>query len=659
MAPIVTSLASIVKQFGIGALVSGGDGGGTFTETWATGGVISDYEDSGSPGTYYRAHVFTSSGSFDVSDAQLTSVEYLVVAGGGGGGFSFNAGGGGGAGGLRTNLTGHPLAPNESPFPVSPGPYGVTVGSGGAGGPASKGNGGNGTSSVFGPGPVTSQGGGGGGSPGDGGPGIPGGSGGGGGTYPNGGEYAGGTGSRVTGTSTPAPTQGNPGGTGEHVANSWEGGGGGGGAGSAGGNGQNGPGADSYGGTGVQVLIAGSSVNIGSQDGPSPGGSWFAGGGGGAPRGVAGRGTPTTVGSTDYSGGGAGGPGSLDTIGVSGLFNTGGGGGGSGWSGGPGGHGGSGIVVVRYQIPSSAGTAKATGGAISFYDGMTIHTFTSSGNFTASEPLTVEYVAIGGGGGGGTTGGGGGGGGGGAGLFLNETGIPINADPFSISIGAGGRGLYGSVAGVNARGNSTTIAFPSGTKTATYGGGGDGIRSVDPGGSGGGAGNATPAATGGTGLGDPYPGTPGTTPTSGWGHDGGDCVASAPQYGGGGGGGAGGAGGDGSGTTSGHGGAGVQLPATFRDPASTVGAPGPSGSFWVAGGGGAGAGYNGGPGSGPIGIGGGPGGPFAGGGDGGYGNSGDKAEGGLQNTGGGGGGSNSNGIGGSGGSGIVLIAYPS
>ena len=39
--------------------------------------------------------------------------------------------------------------------------------------------------------------------------------------------------------------------------------------------------------------------------------------------------------------------------------------------------GGSGIVVVRYKI-ATTDTAKATGGAISFYGGKTIHTFTQS-----------------------------------------------------------------------------------------------------------------------------------------------------------------------------------------------------------------------------------------------------------------------------------------
>ena len=78
----------------------------------ASGGIVSDYEVSG---TYYRAHVFTGSGTFVVSDTGTgeypSTVEYLVVAGGGGGGArgGGNAGGGGGAGGLRTNLSGHPL----------------------------------------------------------------------------------------------------------------------------------------------------------------------------------------------------------------------------------------------------------------------------------------------------------------------------------------------------------------------------------------------------------------------------------------------------------------------------------------------------------------------------------------------------------------------
>ncbi len=59
--------------------------------TEATGGIISDYTDSG---THYRAHIFTSSGTFTVTQVgDVDTVDYLVV-GGGGGGSSSNGGGG-------------------------------------------------------------------------------------------------------------------------------------------------------------------------------------------------------------------------------------------------------------------------------------------------------------------------------------------------------------------------------------------------------------------------------------------------------------------------------------------------------------------------------------------------------------------------------------
>lgn len=59
----------------------------------ATGGVISDYTDPGS-GNIYRAHIFTSSGTFSISALGTygSGVECLVVAGGGGG---YSQGGGG------------------------------------------------------------------------------------------------------------------------------------------------------------------------------------------------------------------------------------------------------------------------------------------------------------------------------------------------------------------------------------------------------------------------------------------------------------------------------------------------------------------------------------------------------------------------------------
>ena len=59
----------------------------------ASGGVISEYIDPS--GNIYKAHVFTSTGSFNVSSLGNidSTIDYLVVGGGGGGG---KEGGGGG-----------------------------------------------------------------------------------------------------------------------------------------------------------------------------------------------------------------------------------------------------------------------------------------------------------------------------------------------------------------------------------------------------------------------------------------------------------------------------------------------------------------------------------------------------------------------------------
>ena len=64
-----------------------------------SGGVISDYEDSG---TFYRAHIFTTSGSLVVT--QVITVDILAVGGGGGSGKASGNGnfGGAGAGGMLT-----------------------------------------------------------------------------------------------------------------------------------------------------------------------------------------------------------------------------------------------------------------------------------------------------------------------------------------------------------------------------------------------------------------------------------------------------------------------------------------------------------------------------------------------------------------------------
>ena len=63
--PVFTGVTRGVGGFGFG-------GGGSlvpsvslFDETWASGGVVGDYE---SGGNYYRVHVFVEPGTFTVSD---------------------------------------------------------------------------------------------------------------------------------------------------------------------------------------------------------------------------------------------------------------------------------------------------------------------------------------------------------------------------------------------------------------------------------------------------------------------------------------------------------------------------------------------------------------------------------------------------------------
>jgi hypothetical protein len=408
MAPLITSLASIIKQFGIGAVIS--SSGGAPAGITATGGVISDYSDGSN---VYRAHVFTSSGTFSVSAVTGTGLaEYLVVAGGGGGAGGWQAGGGG-AGGYRSSVSGESSgggASAENVFSVStsPGSYVVTIGAGGVGGQPNPGSsavtGSQGGPSSF--GPITSTGGGYGatyvtsGSN----PGGPGGSGGGAGDSVSSSTASGGTGT---------PGQGYNGGgrSGPYAPNYTGGGGGGaGGAGSTGGN------SLAPGGNGVASSITGSSV---TRAGGGGGGSYTqpVGAPGGTGGGGTGGGNPTSsTGGTYSTGGGGGGQGILLT----------------------GSNGGSGIVVVRYQIGNITAAAKATGGLISFFSGKTIHTFTSSGTFIAPASITsVEYVVVGGGGAGGGPTGPAGRGGGGAGGYRSATGYTIPAGTYSVQVGAG------------------------------------------------------------------------------------------------------------------------------------------------------------------------------------------------------------------------------
>jgi hypothetical protein len=304
-APITSIALSPItsNNFVAGTTISlygiGGAGNGWAPK--ATGGVISKIDG-------YYIHTFTASGTFTPT-ANLTDVEYLVIAGGGGAGG--DAGGGGGAGGYRSSVVGQSSgggASAESRLSLTSGtPITVTVGAGGAGG-LSGNAGSNGVASVF--GSISTVAGGGGGR----GTGDP--------------AKAGGSGGAGSNRGVPSTTvfgaigtanQGFAGGSALSNGSGQQTGGGGGGAGAIGGDSL--VGVAGNGGVGVSSSITGTNV-------------FRAGGGGGGSL------FQTTHG-TGGLGGGGNGPGGPGT------FATGGGGAGN-TDLGNGGAGGSGIVIVRY-----------------------------------------------------------------------------------------------------------------------------------------------------------------------------------------------------------------------------------------------------------------------------------------------------------------------
>jgi hypothetical protein len=266
----------------------------------------------------YTIHTFNSSGTFSGNGAK--AVEYIVLAGGGGGGQGFY-GGGGGAGGYRSSVSGEASGRGtsaETAFNYTSGNTTVTIGAGGAAGPAntSQVRGGTGSNSVL--GSITSLGGGGG-SKGYNDT-LGGGNGGCGGA--SGCNDQNGTGTAGQGTAG----QGYDGGSSLSYSGQYAGGGGGG----TGGAGGNGPGGHPPGGTGLSSNITGSAVTRGGGGGGSAWPGSYGAGAGGAGGGGAGRG------SHQQMSGGTGGT------------NLGGGGGGTGINGRAGGIGGSGVVIIRY-----------------------------------------------------------------------------------------------------------------------------------------------------------------------------------------------------------------------------------------------------------------------------------------------------------------------
>lgn len=259
------------------------------------------------------------------------TITYLVVGAGGGGGLqttnNYSRGGGGG-GGLLTSTAS-----------VNPGTaYTITIGAGGA-----PGNPGANTSIST---VTTALGGGSGGTTGGA---VNGG---------NGGSGGGGAGETTTSSGGFGTAgQGFAGGTGTNTANTASGGGGG--SAQVGFNGGVSTNVGGAGGNGASSSISGTAAN-------------YAGGGGGG----AGYAAATaTAGAGGLGGGGAGS--TVNQTAQSGGTNSGGGGGGSS-TGGTSGTGGSGIVIISYSGPQ-----RGTGGNISNAAGNTIHTFLTSGTYTA------------------------------------------------------------------------------------------------------------------------------------------------------------------------------------------------------------------------------------------------------------------------------------
>jgi hypothetical protein len=297
----------------------------------------------------------------------------------------------------------------------------------------------------------------------------------------------------------------------------------------------------------------------------------------------------------------------------------------------------------RSDLPAP-GFIVATGGTITCDGDFKVHTFTGPGTFTvtcAGNPLgstTVDYLVVAGGGAGGGAYGGGGGAGGFRQNFPSPAtgGLPVTAQGYPITVGAGGTGGSGT-----APAPTSTPGINSVFSTITSTGGGRGLRvgvctSGGTGGSGGGGScgfnlgpKSTPGGAGNTPPVSPPQGNPGGAGTG--------ACSPVSNFTAGGGGGASAAGANG-GVTPGVGGNGGAGTATSITGSPVTYAGGGGGGFFTSAPGSAGTGGAGGGGNAAT----------TGGVTGGAG---------TVNTGGGGGGSTGSqpytGVGGAGGSGIV------
>jgi hypothetical protein len=220
---------------------------------------------------------------------------------------------------------------------------------------------------------------------------------------------------------------------------------------------------------------------------------------------------------------------------------------------------------------------SALGGTVTTYSSgginYKVHTFTSSGTFTAKSSGEIELLMVAGGGGGGTasSGAGAAGGGGGAGGLIYNASKLITTGTHTITIGGGGAGSTDNTANAGTGGDG---ADTTGFSLTAVGGGGGGSRDTvgNPGGSGGGTNASNVLGEGSYGA--------GTAGQGNRGGDGGNIPSPSVGSGGGGAGAVGQTTDYNSTTVGGNGGAGLGY--NIRT-GSTV---------YYAGGGGGGGGYN-------------------------------------------------------------------
>jgi hypothetical protein len=171
---------------------------------------------------------------------------------------------------------------------------------------------------------------------------------------------------------------------------------------------------------------------------------------------------------------------------------------------------------------------KATGGSITQVGNYTIHAFTSTSNFIALEPLTVDYLVVAGGGGGGSDSDVGGGGGGGG---FRTGSLTITEESHPVTVGSGGaRGTGPDTTGTGGGTNGTQGQNSSFNTITSIGGGYGGTREQagGSGGSGGGGGdNAKPGGSGTVGQGNNGGNGPGMNTQSGNDSGGGGGAGSA------------------------------------------------------------------------------------------------------------------------------------